>query len=169
MNEIFRVLQDCDRYQNFVFDDDDEAADMLIELACQRVGKRWRSPNPVVEKPKLKKGDFLNFDTAPLIISEKAKNAMKQHWQTGAVELLPMPYRGETYYVVNVLRQIDCLAKKQWQGRGCTQFEKSKLKDASIFMVPQLCTDVFVNESFKADVERLGLTGAIFEDVGIAK
>lgn len=112
---IYRIDHDHDQFQYFLLDDDADAdrfVEWFVECTGQPVGKEWCTPKVIVEQPKLRKSDFLNFGAAPLIISGAAKDALKRHWRKDAVELLPLTYRRETYYVVNVLRQIDCLLKK---------------------------------------------------------
>ena len=141
-------------------------------------------PPPVfIYEPKLKAGDFFNFDSDALIANPRATEALRTLFEM-AGELLPLPYKGEVYAILNVTECIDCVDRERtdWRrtpdGRILTSgtekfaFRPTRFSESPIFKFPEDCFGVYVveglldpEEEFREIVRREGLKGLEFEEI----
>lgn len=158
-------------YKSFVFEEDTTRMDPL-DLDGTKIGKKkWAPTAPTLyEKSHHHEGDFWNFHTYPLILSERANQVLGQRLKACA-EILPLKYRKKDYYVVNCTTFVDCLDKKRtgWAEDDYVQenpfFDPNRISDALIFRIPQDYLSHYLSQGF-VDLCREGdLEGIHFNEV----
>ena len=180
---VFKVYQDIDHFQCFRAKDPklDPFEDLLH-------GKSWSStwspPSVYLDSPKLKRGDFYQSGSNYMIANPKATDALRTLFEE-AGELLPLPFQGEKYYVLNVTKCVDCLDQEKtgWSVpnpsgsyRGWIVhyvFMRDRLPDSAIFKIPEYSgREIFTIEGlrepeseFREIVRREGLKGLQFKQV----
>jgi len=139
---VYRLTTDIDNYQYFLTE---PAKDMdKFDADCRRKGKSWMPPKVFVYEPHLLRGDFFNTISAYLITSPKATKVLKSYLED-AGEILSLPFEGDTFGFINVLRCYDCLDKSKttWRESGLPQsyvFDFEKLPYPGIFKIPSTHT-----------------------------
>ena len=164
-NRIF-LFHHADGYKYFLFNG---CSVQKLVGHGRKLSKTWSPPSVYVKDEKLRESDFMHFGPPPMIISEKAHKALKNHLRY--TELLPLSYGNARYHVVNVLHVVDCLddVRTGWEAEEIEfanpVFDANRFDDADIFKIPQHPSLVFVTESFRDAVEGNGLAGLDFECV----
>jgi hypothetical protein len=177
---VYEVRQDVDRFQYLLFDGTEE---QLSEWADRLDGfpdgttrrDRWipppvYSPNPTLERPDAWGMLFLSGCFA---LNEKACTALAPVlW---SAELLPLPLRNETLFVVNVLEVVDCLDRERssFKRSGAVDvyaFIAHRVPEAPLFKTPmsiRLLTPerLGAEREFRTSVERGGVRGFAFDEV----
>ena len=181
MISVYRIKSDVNHYQYFLTEQGEDEPKLMMD--CTPKAEAW-SPTPVfIYMPKLGKGDFYNFTSSALITSPRATEVLHTHL-VKAGELLPLPYNGEVYTVLNVTECINCLdhEKTEWVYGKSTgakigikryTFHRNRFSESDIFKIPETCKSEIlvvegikdVKDSFKYAVESAGLEGLIFEEV----
>jgi hypothetical protein len=106
---------------------------------------------------------------------------LHQHFAT-AGELLPLPYEGEVYTLLNITECINCLDHEQTEwiygkstgariGIKKYVFHQERFSESDLFKIPETCTSEVlvveglkdIRDGFKYAVEASGLQGLIFE------
>lgn len=124
------------------------------------------SPNP---------GDFPYFrSSGVLACSERALKVIKP-LVANFVEILPLDYKDQHFYTLNVLNVVDCvdytrsIVEYSQSGRPSIRrlrFDLDCVGDKPIFKIPQyVLTTIFVSDVFKSLVENHGLVGLEFTEV----
>ena len=114
---------------------------------------QWSPPEVFIYAPKLKRSNFYYPYCGALIADKKATDALRELFSK-AGELLPVPYKDELYYLLNVTTVIDCLdaVQTEWRTHGVSKkavFRPEALaaSPSPIFKIPQeIRTSVFVIE-----------------------
>ncbi len=177
--KVFRIRMDVDRYQSF----------LPVDTKCKALhntdgsprSKDWSPPPVFVYSPKLKAGSFYNGNNAILIANQKATSALRYLFEM-AGDLLPLPYKGEMYTLLNVTNCIDCLDQNETRwiiapngarlGIQHYVFRADRLSPSPIFKIPkERRTSLFVVEGlvepeqeFREIVRREELKGLIFDE-----
>jgi hypothetical protein len=179
--KIFKLIADCNRYQNLVFTFEEDWA-ILDHFDGRNLLHHWT--RPVVEilrdnkfNKNLPAGDFPNlFLPGVPVFSLRAVNALKAILEKNG-ELLPLSCVEGEYYAFNVTKLIDALdeskseLKRFKSGGGIMQIHKyvffgEKLTDATIFKIPQFRrTVVYVSDKFQRTVLDNHLIGFKFVEV----
>jgi hypothetical protein len=68
----------------------------------------WVPPDVYIYEPLLKTGDLYNVDQNTPIFSTMAAEALRTHLEM-AGELLELHYKGQSYWLLNVLECVNCL------------------------------------------------------------
>ena len=173
---VFSVRNDVNRYQYFLSKDEEDA--LALSTACTPRAASWKPPPVYIYKPKHTRGDFYQFGVATLICSPRATDALHAHLAE-AGELLPLPYEGQVFTVLNVLTCADCLDHERSIPRPGSYksyvFRPDALATLSstLFKIPETCRgDLLLVEGlrapeaeFRAVVEAAGLRGLVFEQL----
>ena len=179
--KVFTVKQDCDRFRCF-FETDLKGTVFQDLMQSKPRLDTWSPPSVYLNKPKLKLGDFCNAFDHYIISNQRATNLLRTHFES-AGELLPLPYEGNTYYVINVTRCVDCLDElaSTWSIQSGNYrgwilrhiFVLDRLPRSGIFRIPAVGgNQIFTvegltdqEEDFRAIVQREGLKGLKFKEV----
>lgn len=180
--KIYRVSPDVNKFQSFSLEDPNlELSEMLNFDGTPDRAETWVPPAVYIYKPKLKKGNFLSLgSTVSLVVDETALEEIRDLLEMSG-ELLPLPYKDKLYHVLNVTECVNVLDDHQTQWlyeKGSLPikkyaFHRNRLTEAPLFKIPETCKYEILtfeglkdaDDEFKGRVERLGLTGLIFEEV----
>jgi hypothetical protein len=175
---VFRLLNQVNRYQYFLARDN--VGDSMLRTDGIPKSEFWNPPEVFVYMPRLKKGEFFQFHPDHLITSPRATNVLRVFLEMSG-ELLPLPYNGEEYTLLNVTECIDCLDsdKSEWltteKGERVYPlkyaFYPQWFSESALFKIPESCArEVLLvegmrgaSEEFRAVVERNGLKGLEYE------
>jgi hypothetical protein len=173
--KVFKIQNDGNHYQYFLgrTNEDDE----ILQMDGTPKLESWKAPNVLIYMPKLKRGDFFQFASNHLITSPRATEALRNFLEMSG-ELLPVPYKGEEYTLLNVTECIDCLDqdKCEWLLNKDTGeriyplkyvFRRGWFTESPLFKIPESCArEVLLvegmrnpDQEFRAVVERNGLKG----------
>ncbi len=135
--------------------------------------------------PKLRHGNFYNFGGGFLTADGRATEALRTHFEM-AGELLPLPYKGEIFTVLNVTECIDCLDHERTTWNVVRRndkeipvcidryvFREDRLSESPLIKIPEEnVSSIFLveghmdpDEEFREIVNRQGLEGLKFEEV----
>jgi hypothetical protein len=103
--KLVEVVLDGNHYQYFLPRREEDTAILHTMGVPQK--DNWVPPPVFIYEPRHIRGDFYQFGS-DLITSPKATAALR-HLLEAAGELLPLPYEGEEYTVLNILRTVDCV------------------------------------------------------------
>lgn len=176
---ILRIALDVNHYQYFLTVNDEDSECLYMDGTPRK--DTWTPPEVFILYPKHLVGDFFQFGGAAPIASPKAAHALRAFSQS-AGELLPLPYNGETYTILNVLNIVDCLDAPRLEHafRSRSRYllraggiEMLRQSPSVLFKVPQaIRAAVHVVEGlrdpvdeFRAVVARAGLKGLLFQEV----
>jgi len=172
---------DVDRFQYFLTDPITDYRRLYMDGSP--VGDQWVPPKVYVQYLKKPVGDFYNANHSVLITSARATETLYKHFKW-AGELLPLPYKEQTFMLLNVTQCIDvldedrtefCMGKTSGVRLGITQyaFRPDRFVGTSLFKIPQYNgSEIFVVEGvndssteFREDVAAAGLKGLRFREV----
>jgi hypothetical protein len=174
---------DVNRFQFFLPEDPAGHLDRLTFDGTPKL-PGWEPPGVYVYKPKLKRGNFLSFmGGGALICDARAVEELREMLEMSG-ELLPLPHKGELFQTLNVTECVNVLdeEKTDWViGQTTRQrigikryaFHPERLPETPLFKIPEtaraeiLTTEARIDpeDEFKPAVERLGLTGLLFEEL----
>lgn len=137
----------------------------------------WKSPELIWFKDEFTQesdsdGDFLKFHGGAAVLSSKAYSALQPIFKDFA-EFLPVWVDGEKRYLLNITNVVDLMDKSKstfkiyadGQIGPCQHAYLNKPEaDQSIFKVHGYLPRAFINETTKAQIENLGLTGALIRE-----
>ncbi len=176
---VFRIQNDLDHYQYFLLENSEDRA--KLDFDCTPRKDTWRPPEVYILYPKLKASDFFQFDSSGLITSPRATAALRRHLER-AGELLPLPYAGTIYTVLNVLECIDVLDESRCEfyytpsgtrsGIKKYAFHRKRFTETTLFKIPQTYrSEILVVEGmfsigdFRDAVRENGLRGLFFTEI----
>jgi hypothetical protein len=179
--KVYRINNDINRYQYFLTEREEDV--LKLKMDCTPKEHIWNPPSVFIYMPKLKAGDFHNFSSDILISSPRATEALRTHFEM-AGELLPLPYKGQVYMLLNVTMCIDCLNHEEtewlWDSSTNTKilpkryvFHRNRFTTSRIFKIPETCRgEILVvdmdqggDEEVRSVVERAKLRGLTFEEI----
>ncbi len=179
--KVYRLRNDVNRYQHFLRDDTGDDV-VVLDPDCRPRAGTWSPPPVIVLDPFLEEGDFYQFDPGILITSPRATDVLRGELEL-AGELLPLPYKGKEYTVLNVTECIDCLDQEgsKWLRTSLGEeiypleysFHKHRFTESSLFKIPETHkSEILVVEGlkdpedeFRYIVESAGLKGLIFQEI----
>ena len=179
MVKVYRIVNDVDKYQglSIVRGAPGNLTTNMFDGSSLR--DEWSPPQVYSLYPKKNKPDFWKLwaGGATLVsgpdVTEKVYSAYAR-----AGELLPLPFDGELFTVLNVTECIDCLDREnsRWMdelkiGRPVKYAFYGERMSSSLFKIPETCrAEIFALEidgdpleEFKAIVEAENLSGLRFE------
>jgi hypothetical protein len=178
--KIFRIENDVDHYRYLL--PEEQGCLAFRELDGTPKAEAWSPPNVRICEPQLEIGNFYNFGNGFLIADLRATEALCTLFEM-AGELLPLPFNGDLYTVLNVTECINCLdhEKTTWimspEGRSehidLYMFKSYHLSESPIFKIPEESSSaIFVveglmepAEEFREIVKRERLKGLVFHEV----
>ncbi len=178
--KVYRIRNDVNRYQYFLPEHEEDWR--KFEQDCRPKAEFWDPPRVYVYKPKLKPGDFYQFSPMGLVTSPRATEVLRTQLEM-AGELLPLPFEGQEFTLLNVLECINCLDQEttEWHyfpdgTRGRIKrhaFHPERFSESVIFKIPETSkVDTLVveglhdhEEEFRYAVEQAGLKGLILEEL----
>lgn len=186
---VYEIVCDVNNFQSFAAVDEKIATEVMVnEQALLRFDGRskeegWTPPEVKILKPRLKRGDFFALVPGTFVASPEA-------WEKAAMflemagEILPLPYQGHEYGILNITDCRDCLdeQKSTWAKMSFGKmlrkpyFAPNLFGESSIFKLPQHPGRIYCYEAsrdpeseFKAFVEKEKLTGLSFREVWSGK
>ncbi len=177
---VYRVNSDVNRYQYFLPEHEEDALQLMTD--CTPMSTVWSPPPVFVFKPLHEAGDFYQFSAGSLITSPRATEVLRTYLEM-AGELLPLPFAGQTYTLLNVTECINCLdhERSEWvcaEDGTCLYpdryvFHRNRFSESPIFKVPETRGgEILVAEGlhdpedeFRYEVVRAGLKGLIFTEL----
>lgn len=175
--KIFRVSPDVNNFQSLLLED--ESLYDQMRFICKPKLPIWEPPAVFSDAPLLAVGDFWDFCSGAFAIVPCALEWLRDI-VTPVGELLPLPYEGQMFIVLNVLPAVDCLdrMRSKFRRKNCFfdiaeyTFFSNRLPQISIFKIPETISEIYAVErtgdpktEFKAAVEHHGLTGLIFKQI----
>lgn len=180
--KVYRVRPDVNRFQYFMFENgSDGLSDRMTFDGSSGKSEAWVPPAVFIYKPKHKKGNFLElWGTGSLVVDEIALNQLRDLLEMSG-ELLPLPHKNSMYHVLNVTECFNILDdnKTQWLYEPSSgpiksyAFHANRFSESPLFKIPETCrTDILTiegmkdpDDEFKPRVEKLGLTGLVFDEL----
>ena len=176
---VYKINNDVNNFQYFLTKDSKDVFSMAFD--CTSRGREWDPPSVYIYKPLHQEGDFFQFDSSSLIFREKILNRMHRFFAP-AGEMLPLPFQGEMFYVLNVTNCINCLdpKKSEWATSNDGMklyptkfcFFKDRFSEAEIFKIPEDRGSILVvanrvdpYDEFVSAYQEQGLKGLIFEKI----
>ena len=179
--KVFRILPDGNNYQYFLTEKEEDGRKLITN--CQPRLATWNPPTVYVYEPLHRKGDFFQFSRSVLISNTRATEALRSFYEM-AGELLPLPYHGEVYTLLNVTECINCLdeEKSEWEYYEGTEvkhllkryvFHPNRFSASALFKIPQTYgIELYavegsgeVEEEFREVVKKNHLQGLIFQEL----
>jgi hypothetical protein len=179
--KVFRVVPDVRNFQTLTPDDMDWWADFALSIDCFPKKDVWKPSMFYVRQPKLRVGNFWDITPGFLVADDKAAAHVEEFFEM-AGEVLPLPFEGRVFSLLNVTQCLNCLNHEasQWRepaartGRPLKYvFHPRRMDEAGLFKIPetQRAEVLFLEREgdpeteFKAAVESHGFTGLIFEEL----
>jgi hypothetical protein len=171
---IYRVTWDPARFQYLLYDLPHPGLELFQFNGTPRLDT-WTKPPVYVYEPRLERPDIWHIVTAAVLVASPPIIEMLEPFVSEAGELLPVQLteNGETLYALNILRDFDCLESTDAdlsELRLYPNFMPHRLPESGLLKIPQVdTTHIFClerdddAESFRARIERHGLTGLTFE------
>lgn len=174
---IYRVEPDVNHFQTLYMSNfDDWTLEEHIFDGSSRVAS-WRSPDVYVLKPRLKRGNFFDFESGgPFVVDPIAVDGLADLLEMCS-ELLPINYEGKRLHLVNVVECVNVLdgerSKKVPGNITHYEFFPNRFIESPLFKIPETCRGEVLTlegwmnpeDEFKHRVEQLGLTGLIFKEI----
>jgi hypothetical protein len=178
---VYRIQNDVNHYQYFLTEDEADCEKLVMD--CTPRAESWVPPRVFVYMPRHKTGDFYQFGSSALITSPRATEVLRTHLEM-AGELLPLPYEGQVFTVLNVTECINCLDQDETQwiyGESTGDklhvakyvFHTNRFSESEIFKLPETCKGEVLlaeglhdpEEEFRYLVHQNGLEGLTFEEI----
>lgn len=177
--KVFRMRMDGDRFQTFITEQEEEWEHLSTDGTPRAA--TWSPPKVRIRNPHAVQGDFLSPSSGTPVVTDRAAQALKPLLER-AGELLPLPYRGHMYWVLNVTVCVNAVDEERSEyfrnpetGRKLYEttyvFNPHVLPASPLFKLPQtssaqlLLTEGLLppDEEFRAVVEREQLRGLVFD------
>lgn len=185
--KIYRMKAELDKYVTFLYSIENENYSKgFDEIICSGslISGKYDSIELEVELSEENEGkqiadcSKLWNVTGAYIFSEKAKNVLEELLEK-SVEFFLTHYKGEIYYIVNILSIVDAIDYEKAEFRRLStglvvglkkySFHEERLKGLNIFVTTLngniQSTEVFVTSEFKKVVEKNKLLGFKFIEV----
>lgn len=171
--KVYRLRNDVNHYQYFLPEEDYDPLSLLMD--CSPRLETWVPPGVFIYEPLHKPGAMYNFGASAPIFSPHATEILRDFLEM-AGELLPLPYEGEIYTLLNVTECINCLDQKrsEWHYNSSGErfggpkryvFYPTRFSESLIFKIPEthrgevLLLDREDGEGFLDVVQAHGLEG----------
>ena len=173
--KVFRLTTQVNRYQ--VFAPVSDEAVFRLRTDGETMEASWQPPAVFLTPPSRPRGDFLCGFYETMITSPRATVALLAQLQA-AGEVLPLPFEGETYALLNVTNVVDCLDLERAVTYPYVKsyvFKPDVLAElpSPIFKIPQTVrSEILVVEGlrnygvhFQALISHHGLKGAMVSEL----
>jgi len=181
---VYKIELDVNQCQYFLVEDKSLFRSELLKFDGTKMGAAWRPPAVYSYQPQLKACDFWSFQLLAAFATPPRVTKDLELFLSIAGELLPLPYKGEQFSVLNVTECVNCLdeQRSEWvYGKKTGKpiriakyaFHRDRMPESSIFKIPQtaradiLCYEGLKDpvDEFKPTVEKRGLTGIKFREL----
>jgi hypothetical protein len=180
MKRVFRMGFDGDRYQYFAADRPEDPWVLRFDGSSKE--ETWIPPPVYIPYPKHRAGAFYNANPSNLIATPEATERLNSHFSF-AGELLPLPYKGTVFTLLNVTQCIDVLDHDRTEfnilpsgikaGIERFAFLAHRFVETSLFKIPEFKGgEIFVLEGandfemeFREAVAAYGFEGLIFKEI----
>jgi hypothetical protein len=182
--KIYQVKVDVNKYQYFLPSDEEIWKTDRLTFDCSPKLAEWTPPEVYVYEPKHRPGNFLSFLMGgALVCDPEATEALLDLLEMSG-ELLPLPYGGRTYHVLNVTECFNAIDEERTDwiigeetkvriGIRRYAFHRNRLPEVPLFKIPETCRGEILtvegmkdpDDEFKPRVERLGLKGLVFKEI----
>jgi hypothetical protein len=180
MKKVFRMSLDGDKYQFFTTDSLED--ERKLRLDGSSIADTWTPPPVFILYPKHRAGAFYNSNPSNLIATPQAVELLYSHFSFSG-ELLPLPYKGQTFTLLNVTQCIDVLDHDRTEFRIAPSglavgierfaFHANRFVETSLFKIPEFKGgEIFVLEGandfhleFREAVSAYGLEGLRFTEI----
>lgn len=173
---IYQLHPDVESYRWLSLVDESEFG-ILSDLNDRSAGASWRPLAVEWIEDELNDGkpdsDFPTLGTTPVMTQRAVDSLLDLLVENG--ELLPLELGSTRYYAYNVTRNVDALDEGRSEivrfssGRVMRvsryEFYPDRIRDLSIFKLPQLRSDVFATSVFYKRVRDAGLSGFQFTEI----
>jgi hypothetical protein len=146
--KVFEVIPDSNHYQSLLPEDRQIWSRKELDFDGTPRAAVWKPPPVFCLYPKLKKGDFLSLGAGRIVTTPQATEKVRTFFEM-AGEILPLPYEGEEYSVLNITECINCLDadRSEWlvTATGVRALLKTpvfypdRFTESSIFLIPEKC------------------------------
>jgi hypothetical protein len=181
---VFRIELDVDRFQYLLPADDKDSSSSQPLFDGTQI-EEWRPPAVYSYQPRLAAGDFWSFQMRSAAWATRPSATHRiQSVLAKAGQILPLPYQGEVFGLLNVTQCVECLDPDatEWIVGESTRkpiriaryaFLPKRFPESPIFKLPQtarseiLCYEGVLDpvDEFKSIVERHQLTGLTFREI----
>lgn len=119
MIRVYEVRAEVDEYQAFLTENIDTLrVGGALRLDGTRKLEEWAPPSLYVDQPRLRVPDIWRIvGCAGLLFEPRLVEHLDVILGT-AGELLPIPYKGNSYLLLNILQNIDCLDRDRTRWHG---------------------------------------------------
>ena len=180
--KVFRIVLDVNQFQSCFLCNPDLWSLHESTFDGRPRAAEWISPEVYVLKPKLKRGDFLAFEVGTMLFGERAWADLQDLFEMSG-EILPVSCDGQHLRLINITECVNVLdqEKSQWRtyadgsraGISRFAFHSTRFTETPLFKIPETCKGDMLtvegmkhpDDEFKPRVEKLGLTGLIFEEL----
>ncbi len=180
MTKVYRIVTDVNHYQYFFAEHEEEEVKLLTD--CIPRATTWEPPSVYVYNPRHKAGDFYSFHGCSLITNPRATAVLASFLEM-AGELLPLPYNGQEYSLLNITECINCRDRERttWlkdeTGANVLPvqyvFHRNRFAESRLFKIPEtyggeilvVDLDQDPDEEFKSAVELAELEGLCFHEL----
>lgn len=181
--KVYILSLDVNNYQSFLAKDESTYDTNYLLFNCDKRKEVWKDPGLFIHEPKLKKGNFFGSVTGGFIIDQKAHDLLLDLFEMSG-ELLPITYKEEQFYIVNILGCYDLLDQKNtvWRysrrnnkrlGIQNYAFLRDRFSETPLFKIPENSVSTIYcieglkgsENEFKSRVEQSGLKGLIFKEI----
>lgn len=113
---FYEVDTDVELYQYFLLDEGEQPKELVSDGRPWK--DIWQPPTVFSFQPRLREGDFWNFGlgafgTSFAVRPESFERTGVAYYLEGAGELLPLPYQGREFKVLNITECIDALDRER--------------------------------------------------------
>ncbi len=176
MTTVYRVLCDSENYQHILSDTEDLV--QKYNFDGYPIGDKWNPPQANSPYPLLKVGDYWNCFAGSMLFGVTYETACRTvKFLDQSCECLPFNLRDQKFFACNVTEVVNCLDKVNSKHKPDNPlwFDEyvfhPKRFSYSLFKIPDtrqsevLCVEGLAapEDEFKGTVEKLGLTGLIFQ------
>lgn len=153
-------------YRDITLKDYDKDSKYIKMLECDyRIKDKW--PRIELEiASKGKKSDIPYFwaSGGRLVLSENARNKMRDIFETEKIELLPMYLENEVYYLVHIVKMEDIKFTKEFSEE---ELIEKNIEDRYVFGIyrpsGKVAKYTYITEKFINRMKELGLKGINFK------
>ena len=110
MTKVFSVRNDSDRYQTFSTVDQDDWENLMTN--GQPRGSGWSPPPVYIQHLERPSSDFYSNNSGTLVATPHATEVLRPFFEL-AGEILPLPYQGEIYWLLNVTVCVDAIDEEK--------------------------------------------------------
>ena len=171
--KIWKIKLDANNFKSFCYINKDDFK--KVNLQGISIKNSWTNIHVCIDniQKKLQTPDIFNLLTKT-VINKRAFEELRNILEN-KVELLPVIYQHEEYYLMNVLNVLDCLDMDKSKVIMLSEnkimfidkyyFKYDIIKNEDIFLVMQHRIEILISDRLKNKIESRNLKGLQFEEV----